>query len=291
MLRSASTETASRSPAVTPSRSRRANVLFGLLLAAASVALWAGSVPSHAAFSSTLYAGFDADGNIRMTYADGTMIGTPNPPGSLVPAGTYTIDLNNNGLDDQAGEHYFHLFGPGVNLSAGNNLYDTVTWTATFQPGATYVYQDDRNPTTIHEVFGTPGSGAGTATTSTPTTTSLSSSSSGSKTTKPTSSDVVGSAIAPFRGTLLGSVTVAGKLTLTAKGRAVSKLKSGRYTFTINDSSARSGFTIQEIRKAAKAVTGVSFVGKHSVTIDLTPGQWFFYTTFVGKKTYFIVTA
>ena len=162
------------------------------LLAAAGITAGAAGTPT--AVSSTLYAGFDADGNIRLTYADGTMIGTPSPPGTVVPTGTYTINLNNNGLDDVGGVHSFHLFGPGVNLSAGSNLYATTTWTATFQAASTYVYQDDDNPTTIREVFGTPGSGAGTGTSSTPTTITAPTSSGGGKTQKPTSQDIVGSA-------------------------------------------------------------------------------------------------
>ena len=36
-------------------------------------------------------------------------------------------------------------------------------------------------------------------------------------------------------------------------------------------------------------MTGVPFVGHRSVTLDLRPGQWFYYPTFVGTKTYFIV--
>ena len=133
-------------------------VPVGRLLGLACALVLLGGATGHAAVSSTLYAGFDADGNIRLTFADGTMIGTPSPPGTVVPAGTYTIQVNNNGLDDAGGEHFFHLLGPGVNLSVGNNLYATLTWTATFQPSSTYVYQDDQNPTTIREVFGTPGS-------------------------------------------------------------------------------------------------------------------------------------
>jgi hypothetical protein len=267
---------------------------FLVLLAAGAAGLVAGAASgSHAAVSTTIYAGFDADGNIRMAFADGSMIGTPTPPGTVVPAGTYTIQLNNNGLDDAGGQHVFHLLGPGVNLSAGNNLYATLTWTATFQPSSTYVYQDDLNPTTIREVFGTPGSGAGTATagSSSSVTTPTSSSTTKPKTAKPTSSDIVGSQVAPFRGTLTGTVDAAGKLALTLKGKSVSTLKSGRYTVTVTDHSSKSGFTVQEVRKGATTVTGVPFVGKHSVTLTLKPGQWFFYATFVGKKNYFIVIA
>src|SRR5215472_13306993 len=212
------------------------------LVAAAGIT--AGAAGTHTAVSSTLYAGFDADGNIRLTYADGTMIGTPSPPGTLVPAGTYSINLNNNGLDDVGGVHSFHLFGPGVNLSAGSNLYDTTVWTATFQPGSTYVYQDDNNPTTIHEVFGTPGSGAGTGTTSPATTVPAPPGSGGGKRAKPTSQDIVGSAYVPLRGTLVGTVGATGALKLTRNGKPVTSLKAGRYTFQVTDSSKKAGFTV-----------------------------------------------
>jgi len=117
-------------------------------------------------------------------------------------------------------------------------------------------------------VFGTPGSGKSA----------------------PTSNNIVGSAIAPFRGTLAGSVAATGKLKLMIDGKAVTSLKTGRYTIAVTDRSPKSGFTVQESRAGATTVTGVAFVGKHSVTLTLRPGQWFFYPTFVGTKTYFLVT-
>jgi hypothetical protein len=94
---------------------------------------------------------------------------------------------------------------------------------------------------------------------------------------------------APLRGTLIGLVSAAGKLTLTDKGKPISSLRSGRYTFRVTDKSGKSGFTLQEIRRAAKTVTAAKYVGSRSVTIDLAAGQWFAYPTFVGKKTFFIV--
>jgi hypothetical protein len=265
-------------------------LLRALLPLAVAAGITAGAAGTPSAFSSTLYAGFDADGNIRLTYADGTMIGTPNPPGTLVPAGTYTIMLNNNGLDDVGGVHSFHLFGPGVNLSAGTNLYDTTTWTATFQPASTYMYQDDDNPTTIHEVFGTPGSGAGAGTTTSPTTVAAPPSA-GGKTKKPTSQDIVGSAYVPLRGTLVGTVTAAGALKLTRDGKPVTNLKAGRYVFQVTDSSKQAGFNVQEIKNEPVAVTTGAFEGKRAKTLTLKAGQWLAYPSFVGKKTYFIVTS
>jgi hypothetical protein len=266
------------------------HVPVGRLLGLACAFALLGGATGKAAVSSTLYAGFDADGNIHLTFSDGSMIGTPSAPGTVVPSGTYTIQVNNNGLDDTGGEHFFHLLGPGVNLSVGSNLYATLTWTATFQPSSTYVYQDDQNPNTIREVFGTPGSGAGTGAVSPPQSVP-GASSSGSGKSAPTSNNIVGSAIVPFRGTLAGTVGPSGKLTLTVKGKPVTSLKTGRYTIAVTDRSPKSGFIVQKSHSGATTVTGVAFVGKHSVTLTLKPGQWFFYPTFVGSKTYFLVTS
>jgi hypothetical protein len=245
---------------------------------------------SDAAFSQTLYGGFDADGNIRLTFADGTPIGTPSPPGSLIPAGTYTIVVNNNGLDDLGNPHEFELSGPGVSLDAGQATQ--VTWTATFQSASTYVYEDALNPTTERDIFGTPGSGAGTTTVAQPGGSS-GTPSSGSSGTKPaaTNNNPVGTAATPlvFRGTLTGTVSKSGRLSLTWKGKNVATLTKGRYTIAVTDKSSKSGFVLQEIHQAAITLSGAGFVGTRKVSVALTAGQWFFYPSFVGKKTYFIV--
>jgi len=246
-----------------------------------------GAQAGHLAVSSTLNAGFDADGNIYLTFADGTRIGAPSPPGTVVPAGTYTIVLSNNSLDDLGNPHSFHLFGPGVNLAAGNAIQ--ATWTATFQPASTYTYQDDLNPTTIHDVFGTPGSGATSTTVPVTTTTAVPTGTSTTTTTaKPTSNSPL-SQPAPFRGTLDATVTPAGGVTLTKGGKAVGTLTTGRYRFKVTDGSTRAGFDVQQSTKSVHTVTGTSFTGTKSVTITLAAGQWFFYGTVVGKKTYFVV--
>ena len=110
---------------------------------------------------------------------------------------------------------------------------------------------------------------------------------------KASSTDIVGSAIstATFRGTLLGTVSAAGKLTLKLGGTPVSNLKAGRYTFKISDGSKKAGFTVQQIKSTALTITTATFTGTKSKTLALRAGQWFFYPTFVGKKTYFIVTS
>ena len=84
----------------------------------------------------------------------------------------------------------------------------------------------------------------------------------------------MGSAIVPFRGTLTGTVSAAGSLTLAYKGKSVTSLMPGRYMITVSDRSATSGFLLEKLAHAAMSLTGVEFVGKRSVSVDLTAGRW-----------------
>jgi plastocyanin len=52
-------------------------------------------------------------------------------------AGTYTIKVQ-----DKAGIHNFHLFGPGVNKKTSVSATGTQTWTVKLKPGK-YTYQCD----------------------------------------------------------------------------------------------------------------------------------------------------
>jgi hypothetical protein len=260
-----------------------------LVVLGAGLAGAVGAGGAHLAVSSTLDAGFDADGNIYLTFADGTKIGNPTPPGTVVPAGTYTIDLNNNSLDDLGNPHSFRLSGPGVNLSAGGVVQST--WTATFQAASVYTYQDDDNPSSKF-YFGTTGSGA-TSTVPTVNTTSSTPPVTGTTPKATDNSPLAGkSASGPsastYRGILVATVRP-GKLTLTRNGKPVAEILQGRYRIVVTDTSRTGGFTIQEAGRPGTTVSGVSFVGKRSATIMLSAGQWFFYPTFVGQKTYFIV--
>jgi hypothetical protein len=272
-----------------------------LVLAAA---LGAGAtVSNHASAGSgadlpTLYVNYNLNCTFQMLNDAGASV-TQIPPGlyqvvvsTPVPFGL--IDLS--GITDHTacgGFVLFRLTGPGVDLNTdlefGDNVVDGLQ--ATFQPGS-YTAQDDHQPAVTRKVFtvsasassgGSPGS-------------SLSGSSSGSKSSGTTSSGSKQSAIGtelesshPFRGTLAATVTAAGKLTLTRNGKGVATLKAGRYSFLVHDSAAKAGFIVQEVRKPAVTLTGVSFVGKHTVTVDLKAGQWMFYSS-AAHKSYFIVT-
>ena len=92
----------------------------------------------------------------------------------------------------------------------------------------------------------------------------------------------MGSGIVPFRGTLSGDVSTAGKLTLAFKGKTVGNLKSGRYKLTVLDETARAAFKLQKLGKQPVTLTGLTFVGRHTATLTLKPGQWI--VLFVGGQ-------
>jgi hypothetical protein len=98
----------------------------------------------------------------------------------------------------------------------------------------------------------------------------------------------VGSAANPFRGSLDAIVFKSGKLSLSRNGKTVSSLKTGRYTFAVDDESKVAGFTVKSLRGRAVNVTTAAFVGSHSVTLTLAHGRWYFYWA-SGKRTAFFV--
>ncbi len=242
----------------------------------AALALAAGA---QGAVSQTIYAYFDVDGGLQISYADSSKVG------STVPPGTYTINLNNNGADDLGVDHIFHLTGPGVDYKAAN-VDTTAVFSVTFQAGATYRFFDDLDPKISQTIL---ASNAPPATTTNPLPSTPVTSS-----TKATAGGIVGSQAAPprrrSRGTLTATVSPSGKVTLSYHGKVVSSLKAGLYTVSVTDSSKKSGFVIQESHKVATSVSTAPFTGKKSKTLDLSKGQWFFYPSFIGQKTYFIVT-
>jgi hypothetical protein len=278
-----------------------AAVTFAGSASSAVLARSAASARSTALSSSllpTLYVTYTMNCTFAITGDSGSPV-TSIAPGTYqvqitTPVVFANVDLSGGDSGMTACQSFiqFQLTGPGVNLTTtlqdGDEDYGLID--ATFQPGSTYTAVDNNQASVAHLTFTTQASGAPTApvapatpTTGTPTSTKSSSG--------PTSA--IGTSISsdPLRGTLIGAVSAAGNLTLTAKGKAVTQLTSGRYTVTVTDKSKKSGFTLQEIHTAGSTVTGVAFTGKKTVTLDLKAGQWLFYPTFVGKKSYFIVVA
>ena len=69
----------------------------------------------------------------------------------------------------------------------------------------------------------------------------------------------------------------------------MSTLKTGRYRITVLDETSRTAFKLQRAGKAATTLTAKAYLGRRTITVTLTPGQWMFYST-PGKKRYFVVT-
>jgi hypothetical protein len=88
---------------------------------------------------------------------------------------------------------------------------------------------------------------------------------------------------------LRGTVTAAGHLELHDGGTPVTRLTPGRYTITVTDRSATSGFLLRKGGGPPVIVTGAAFVGVHSTSLELTRGRWDFASGVHEEKTYFAV--
>jgi hypothetical protein len=83
----------------------------------------------------------------------------------------------------------------------------------------------------------------------------------------------MGSGVATFRGTLTGSVSAAGKISLSFKGKSAASLSAGKYTVKVVDQSGKSGFVLAKAKRKM-TITGAAFIGKHTATVNLTAGRW-----------------
>lgn len=265
--------------------------LLGAMIAVAAIFVSAGSATKSAssiAVPPTLYVVYTMDCTFTIVDDAGKTV-TSIAPGNYqidvrTPLAFGTIPRNFTDMTACKGMAQFQLSGPGVNLSttltAGCEA-DFVT-TETFLPSATYTAQDLNQPSVAHASFTTLASGAPAKASA-----SYGSTSFGKGT---ASTDIVGSALLPARGTLTGNLTAAGKPSLTSAGKTVTALKAGRYTFRITDQDVKSSFSILGPKtKATINLTGVKFVGKHSASVTLTAGRWMYFAG-LGQMHYFVVT-
>jgi hypothetical protein len=192
----------------------------------------------------------------------------------------------------------FQLTGPGgvsVTTTLGTGDSEIELFTVTLLPSSTYVAVDNNNPGSTRRTFSTAATGTPSQVPAGGGGSSSSSSSGGSKGTASggQSGSAIGTALpgATLRGTLLAMVKPNGAITLTKNGMPVESLTAGRYAFAVRDEPGRSGFTVQAIHSDPIILTSGAFVGKKSKELTLNRGQWLLYGTFVGKKTYFLVTA
>ncbi len=235
----------------------------------------------------SLEVSFASSGVISVTLPDGTPVGTASGAPTVIPAGFYTVVLSGPGGCTEL--PYFALDGPGVQIFDNMDLGEVMaTDNADLLPNSTYTWRDDGvNPAVVYTfvtsatVEGAPPAPAGTGAPATPAGTRITTS----------SQDLVGSAILHARGTLVATVGASGRLSLTYRGRGLRSLASGRYVVTVTGKSARSGFLLGNARHDAVNVSGAAFVGKHSFSVDLSAGQWFYSQGRSSEKTYFIVVA
>jgi len=190
------------------------------------------------------------------------------------PAGFATVTSTDNDGDGQS------VTLPGVTLGANSQFTATDT---TVSPAPTTITFSTNN-TPVSTVAQT---GGGTTTTSTTGGCSVLGATSGCSTGPATSTT-------PSRGSLAGSVSSAGKLKLSFKGKAVSTLQQGDYSVTVTDRSHKAGFILKGAGHAADTITTAAFEGKSkTVTVHLTTGQWYFASKAGSPKTYqyFYVTS
>jgi hypothetical protein len=262
-----------------------------LIAVLALVGVLAPAAGSRPAAYPTLYVNYTMNCTFTISDDSGARIST-------IPPGTYQVQIQTPvafGSVDLTGVHdmtacqsfvQFQLTGPGVSLSSTLGDGDSAFWlyTETLQPGGTYTAVDNNQPSVARVVFSTATSGSA-ATPNGTSTTSSSASAKGS-----TQQSLVGSQATPFRGSLDAIVFKTGKLGLSRNGKTVSFLKTGRWTFSVDDESTKAGFSVQVLHGKPTAVTSTAYTGSHDVTLQLKPGRWFFYTP-GGKKSVFFVTS
>lgn len=227
---------------------------------------------------------FDDQGHPVSSIAPGSYqveVETPVMFKLVRPGGVSTDNIAANDFTGCKGWVQFQLTGPGVNIQTTlqDGDEDKDLERATFQPGSTYVALDNNQPGVTRTTFTTAASGSATG----PTGSSTSSVSGGSS-----QQSLVGSAANPFRGALDAIVYASGKLSLTRNGKPVTTLKTGRWTFSVDDESRKAGFSLQVLRGKAMTITSPTYTGSHDATVELKPGRWAFFTP-AGKRTTFFV--
>ena len=83
-------------------------------------------------------------------------------------------------------------------------------------------------------------------------------------------------------------MSAGGALSVAFKGKSLTRLAAGRYRIAVSDRSASKAFILQKKAHRPLAVTGSTFVGTRSLTVDLTSGTWSFEPQ-AGKPSYSIV--
>ena len=163
----------------------------------------------------------------------------------------------------------FSLKGPGTNIVSDMNggEVDAASYNAFLPPSSTFTWRSDRGVAAVNHTFVTSTTVVGTQSGS-------AAASGGAPASKPSSEDIVGSQVVPFRGTLTAVVAPSGALTLQFNGKRPARLKPGSYHIAVADESPRTGLKLVEPAGKAVILTAAPFVGRRTATVELTPGRW-----------------
>lgn len=284
-----------------PHRLFRSTIAFAATLVALSAASVSLAARQDAA---TLYVNYTNDCTFTITTDSGAPVGTIAPGTYQVQVSTPQVfadvwETGDPGDEYCGGEVQFSMTGPGLSYSTTlqEGDEDFASFSATLAPSSTYVAVDNTQPTVARVSFTTAATGTPTTPASPSGSASGSSSGGSSVTSSGGASSALGTPIASTTapvalvGTLTGTVSARGKLSLTFKGKPVATLTAGRYTIVVTDNSKTSGFIIQQTAHPAITISHAGARGKHTATVTLTAGQWLFYPSVVGAKSYFVVVS
>jgi hypothetical protein len=233
----------------------------------------------------TLFVNFYSNGTISVSLDDGTPVGSTAGTPTSIPAGYYQIMFSGPGGCSALPN--FDLTGPGTTVvtSMSEGGVSKQSNNANFLPSSTYTWTDDQFPGVVHTFTTTSQIVSTPPATNTSTTPNLV-----NKGKAVSSQDVVGSAIVPLRGTLTGTISASGRLTLAFKGKSVAHLKAGRYRITVVDRSSSTGLVLRKPSSKTLDVTGLGYMGTRSATVQFTKGTWRFGSS-PGKTAYSIAVS
>jgi plastocyanin len=154
-------------------------------------------------------------------------------------AGTYTITVN-----DQATEHNFHLFGPGVDRATGVDFVGSETWTVTLSDG-TYTYQCDPHQATLKGSFTV-----------------------GSVQPPPPPPPPTSAKAKRLNATVGPGFAISLR---TPAGKRAARVKAGKYRITVRDRSKAHNFHL--VGPGVNKSTGVRFRGKKTWTVTFRKGK------------------
>jgi hypothetical protein len=258
------------------------------LLAALIVAAGLGVQGAASANLPTIYVNYTMNCTFGMTDAMGRSL-TAIAPGNyqiLVTSPVPFASVDLAGINDMTackGSASFQLTGPGVSLTTtmDDGDSDSAFVYATFLPSSTYTAVDTTQPSVARFTFTTTAGGTASAPATAPTTTSA--------VPEPASGGVSLLPVTTKIGKLTATVTLGGGAKLTRNGKAVTVLGAGTYEIAVTDRSKLNGFVLEHGKGKPMLITGAAFVGKHRASVKLTKGEWSFYLSGTGAKTYFTV--